>query len=85
MVFLGFGKYVRADRIFALAPIVGEQRGNGQRTMVWVEGLAEPVTASRTQDSIVQEMAESETRPRVPRTGQRALVQHPSLFPAEPD
>ena len=25
MVFLGFGKYVRADRIYALEPIVGVQ------------------------------------------------------------
>ena len=27
MVFLGFGKYVRADRIYALEPIIGEDRG----------------------------------------------------------
>ena len=40
MVFLGFGKYVRADRIYALEPIVGEDRGNGRRTLVWVEGMA---------------------------------------------
>ena len=39
MVFLGFGKYVRADRIYALEPIVGEERGNGRRTLVWVEGM----------------------------------------------
>ena len=41
MVFLGFGKYVRADRIYALEPIVGDDRGNGRRTLVWVEGMAE--------------------------------------------
>ena len=41
MVFLGFGKYVRADRIYALEPIVGEDRGNGRRTLVWVEGMPE--------------------------------------------
>ena len=41
MVFLGFGKYVRADRIYALEPIVGDERGNGRRTLVWVEGMAE--------------------------------------------
>ena len=41
MVFLGFGKYVRADRIYALEPIVGDDRGNGRRTLVWVEGMPE--------------------------------------------
>src|SRR5687767_13124971 len=30
MVFLGFGKYARADRIYALQPITGDQRGTGQ-------------------------------------------------------
>ena len=56
MVFLGFGKYVRADRIFALEPIVGEDRGNGRRTLVWVEGMAEAMVASRTQETIIDEM-----------------------------
>jgi hypothetical protein len=41
MVFLGFGKYVRADRIYALEPITGDDRGSGSRTLGWVEGLAE--------------------------------------------
>ena len=45
MVFLGFGKYARADRIYALQPITGENRGGGQRTLVWVEGVADPVVA----------------------------------------
>ena len=39
MVFLGFGKYARADRIYAVQPITGEGRGAGQRTLVWVEGM----------------------------------------------
>ena len=56
MVFLGFGKYVRADRIFALEPIVGQDRGNGRRTLVWVEGMAEAMVASRTQETIIEEM-----------------------------
>ncbi len=38
MVFLGFGKYVRRGRIYALEPIVGGDRGNGRRTLVWVDG-----------------------------------------------
>ena len=34
MVFLGFGKYARSDKIFALEPIRGEDRGDGRRTEV---------------------------------------------------
>ena len=58
MVFLGFGKYARADRIFALEPILGEERGGGKRTVVWVEGIAEPLVASRTERTILQDMGE---------------------------
>ncbi len=58
MVFLGFGKYVRADRIYALEPIRGEERGGGKRTRVWVEGIPEPVIASRTERSILVEMGQ---------------------------
>ena len=43
MVFLGFGKYARADKIYALQPITGDDRGGGQRTLVWVEGVADPI------------------------------------------
>ena len=56
MVFLGFGKYVRADRIYALEPITGEERGSGRRTLVWVDGIVAPVVASRTQETILEEM-----------------------------
>jgi len=58
MVFLGFGKYVRADRIYALEPILGEERGGGRRTLVWVEGIDEPLVASRTERTILQDMGE---------------------------
>jgi len=27
MIFLGFGKYARADKIYALEPLVGDERG----------------------------------------------------------
>jgi hypothetical protein len=60
MVFLGFGKFVRADRIYALEPIRGDERGGGQRTRVWVEGIPEPIIASRTERSILTEMGERE-------------------------
>jgi hypothetical protein len=58
MVFLGFGKYARADRIYALQPITGENRGGGQRTLVWVEGVPDPIVASRTERTILHEMGQ---------------------------
>jgi hypothetical protein len=59
MVFLGYGKFVRADRIYALEPIDGEDRGDGRRTRVWVEGMAEPMIASRTERTILADMGEA--------------------------
>src|SRR2546430_13528168 len=56
MVFLGFGKWARADRIYALEPLEGDDRGHGRRTRVWVEGLAEPIVASRTERAILDDM-----------------------------
>jgi hypothetical protein len=58
MVFLGFGKYARADKIYALQPITGENRGGGQRTLVWVEGVADPLVASRTERTILHDMGQ---------------------------
>jgi hypothetical protein len=58
MVFLGFGKYARADRIYALEPIVGDERGGGRRTRVWIEGLADPIVASRTERTILHDMGQ---------------------------
>jgi hypothetical protein len=58
MVFLGFGKYARADRIYALQPITGDNRGGGQRTLVWVEGVADPIVASRTERTILHDMGQ---------------------------
>lgn len=56
MVFLGFGKWARADKIYALQPITGDNRGGGQRTLVWVEGVADPIVASRTERTILHDM-----------------------------
>jgi hypothetical protein len=67
MIFLGFGKFARADRIYALEPLRGEQRGDGRRTLVWVDGLPEPIVASRTERTILQDM------------GQEAAAQTPVL------
>jgi|SRR6188474_504846 hypothetical protein len=56
MVFLGFGKYARADKVYALEPIVGDERGGGRRTRVWVEGVDGPLVASRTERTILHDM-----------------------------
>lgn len=58
MVFLGFGKYARADKIYALEPLGGGERGSGRRTRVWVEGVAEPLVASRTERTILHDMGQ---------------------------
>jgi hypothetical protein len=56
MIFLGFGKYARADKIYALEPITGGDRGHGRRTHVWVAGVEEPIVASRTERTILHDM-----------------------------
>ena len=58
MVFLGYGKYARADRIYALEPITDERRGGGSRTEVWVEGIPQPVVAARTERTILHDMGQ---------------------------
>ena len=80
MVFLGFGKYVRADRIYALEPIVGEERGNGRRTLVWVEGMDAAMVASRTQETILEEMGADATGSAAARP-RRQRPEHQQLFP----
>src|SRR3989454_6496890 len=63
MVFLGYGKYWRSDAIVGLMPIEDE-RGPGRRTNVFVAGRAEPIVASRTEQSILEDMgATKETLP----------------------
>jgi hypothetical protein len=56
MIFLGFGKFARADKIYALDPIESAERGSGRRTRVWVEGISEPIVASRTERTILHDM-----------------------------
>jgi hypothetical protein len=80
MVFLGFGKYARADRIYALEPIVGEERGNGRRTLVWVEGMPDAMVASRTQETILEEMGAEPSRAPGGRSRKR-MQDQPTLFP----
>jgi hypothetical protein len=57
MVALGYGKFVRADRIFALVPLEVPLRGDGRRTLVHVDGIAEPLVASRSESAIAHDIA----------------------------
>ena len=59
MIFLGFGKYARADKIYAIEPIRDDRRGHGRRTLVWVEGVNVPIVASRTERTILHEMGQT--------------------------
>ena len=56
MIPLGYGKFVRADRVFAVVPIESDERGDGRRTYVHVEGIAEPLVASRSERAIVSDL-----------------------------
>jgi hypothetical protein len=55
---LGYGKFVRADRVFALVPLEGAERGDGRRTLVYVEGVEDPIVASRSEGAIARDLAE---------------------------
>jgi len=57
MVPLGYGKFVRADRIYALVPLEGPDRGDGRRTLVHVEGIEQPLVASRSEMAIARDVA----------------------------
>ena len=54
---LGYGKFVRADRVFALVPLEGPDRGDGRRTLVYVEGIEDPIVASRSEGAIARDVA----------------------------
>ena len=72
-VALGYGKFVRADRVFAVIPLEADERGDGRRTYVHVEGLSEPIVASRSERAILADvetaLAEAAGVPRRRRTG----------------
>ena len=57
LVPLGYGKFVRADRVYALVPLKGTDRGDGSRTLVHVEGIEEPIVASRSEGAIARDVA----------------------------
>jgi len=60
MVFLGYGKYWRSDGIIGLMPIE-EERGPKRRTSVFVQGRPDPIVASRTEQSILEDMGATES------------------------
>ena len=80
MVPLGYGKFVRADRVYALVPLEGAERKDGRRTYVHVDGLGEPLVASRSERAILAEveaaLAEAAGVPRRRRSapGQESLL-----------
>jgi len=56
MVSLGYGKYVKADRVYALVPLDPAERGDGRRTYVHVDGLEQPIVASRSERAILADV-----------------------------
>jgi hypothetical protein len=80
MIPLGYGKFVRADRVFALVPLEAGERREGRRTYVHVEGVTEPIVASRSEKAILTDveaaLAEAAGIPRRRRTaaGQESLL-----------
>ena len=57
MVYLGYGKYWRSDAIVGLKPIE-QDRGPGRRTEVYTTSLDDPIVASRSEQAILQDMAQ---------------------------
>lgn len=56
MVHLGYGKFWRSDEIVGLCPIE-ENRGPGRRTEVFVATREDPLVVSRSERSILSDMA----------------------------
>jgi len=56
MVHLGYGRYWRSDEIVGLCPIE-ENRGPGRRTEVYVATREDPLVVSRSERSILTDMA----------------------------
>jgi hypothetical protein len=73
MVSLGYGKFARADRIYAIVPLDPKDRGDGRRTYVHVDDMAEPIVASRSERAILADVEDALTEaagiPRRRRTG----------------
>jgi hypothetical protein len=79
LVPLGYGKFVRADRVYALVPLEGADRGDGRRTLVYVDGIEQPIVASRSEAAIGVDLAEAlgQARPGGRRDGAAIAGQDP--------
>jgi hypothetical protein len=81
LVPLGYGKFVRADRVYALVPLDPRERGEGRRTYVHVDGLSEPIVASRSERAILADLeaalAEAAGLPRRRRLSSRPEAEAP--------
>ena len=77
LVPLGYGKFVRADRVYALVPLEGAERRDGRRTRVHVEGIDEPLVASRSERAIAADVEEALGEVSPPRRRRRAPVTAP--------
>jgi hypothetical protein len=79
LVPLGYGKFVRADRVYALVPLEGPERGDGRRTLVYVEGMDEPIVASRSEGAVAADLADAlgQVRPGGRRDGSAIAGQDP--------
>ena len=56
MIPLGYGKFVRADLVYALVPLETAERREGRRTYVHVEGVEAPIVASRSERAILADV-----------------------------
>ena len=81
MVSLGYGKHVKADRVYALVPLEPGERGEGRRTYVHVEGLSEPIVASRSERAILADVEAALTEAAgIPRRRRRTSKDQDNLF-----
>ena len=84
LVPLGYGKYVRADRVYALVPLEGDDRGDRRRTLVHIDGIEEPVIASRSEIAIARDIAvalgQASGNPRHPATAEQPPGQDPLFY-----
>ncbi|MFQ5382704.1 MAG: hypothetical protein ACE5EF_13945 [Dehalococcoidia bacterium] len=58
LISLGYGRYVRSDAVTAVEPVV-DGRGPGKRSIVWVEGVPQPLIGSRAEDTVARDLVTS--------------------------
>ena len=60
LVYVGYGKYVKTDKIIAIEPRTGRDRGEGERTNLYVENISHPLVVSRTHENIIEQILSEE-------------------------